>query len=420
MITVSKLMEYAKDISVLYVEDEDDIREEIHDFLGRFFPVIDLAKNGEEGLEKYKIGNYGIVISDINMPKMNGIEMVHAIKQINEEQKIVITSAYNEPEYLMKLIDEGVESFVLKPFNNKKFLVVLYRICEFIYEKKQQHLLQKQIANKAAETQAIIDMIEHGIIVIDNGTITQVNQYFIEISGRKNKEDFYMCIKDVTSLFELHKGYVKVGSNDKLIEFLELHSNELHKVIIKKGQERNIYMLKYKKLNDENKYVITFTDITDEELLVNSDTKTGLPNIYAAMADIEYRITNNLPFIIDIIRIENIEKIVKWHGKDTGNLVDENIAELIKRDKKTLNENGVFAAYNGHNKFLLVRDKHAEGVVKTIVNKISLIAAVKEDGIFEKTNILYKPIHVPIEVQPYEKIDDVLKKIEKSFEEILL
>ena len=419
MITISKLKEYAKDIKVLYVEDEKGIRDEIHDFLSRFFPVIELAENGIEGLEKYQNESYEIVITDINMPKMNGIDMIHEIRQINEEQKIVVTSAYNEPEYLMKLIEDGVDSFVLKPFNNKKFLVVLYKICEFIYNKKQQHILQKHIIEKAAETQTILDMVEHAIIVIDKGDITHANQHFFEISGYNSLENLHQKIKHVTTLFERHKGYIDVNSNEELTQLLQSHDKELHKVIIKKELEGKVYLLKYKKVDEEDKYVISFTDITDEEQLVNINMKTGLSNIYAATADIEYRIDNNLSFVVDIIRIENIEQIVKWHGKDIRGIVDEKVAQVFKREKKRLAEHGVFVSYYGHNKFLLIRKKQMQGVVEGIVNKISLITAVEEDSVSEKANILYKPVYMSIEIQPGANIDNVIKSIDENFENIL-
>ncbi|MEA2100472.1 MAG: response regulator [Campylobacterota bacterium] len=422
MITVSKLKEYAADIKVLYVEDDKSIQDEIHDFLSRFFPVIDLADNGQDGLERYKHKNYDIVISDINMPKMNGIEMIHAIKEINEDQKIIITSAYNEPQYLMKLIDDGVDKFVLKPFNNKKFLLVLYKICEFINTQKNEELLQKQILKKNEETQIIVDFIEHGIIIIEDGAVTRVNKQFLEMAGYENLESCHMKVKDISFLFEKRKGYIDIDSNKEFIQLLELDENRLHKAIMKVGLEDKVYLLKCKKVDDENKYIISFTDITDEERLININTKTGLPNIYAITANIEHRINNKIPFTIDLIRIENIEKMVKWHGKEIRNSVDENVAMVLNNDKKTLDENGVFIAYYGHNKFVLIRDEKKQELVNKIINKISLLTAIenKKNHKLEKTNIFYKPIHLSIKIDENKIIDDILKIIDEKFQEILL
>ena len=78
-INIVKLKKYASACSVLYVEDDEVIRTATASFLGRFFSDIVLAEDGEIGLEKYKEREFDIVITDINMPNMNGIEMIEAI-----------------------------------------------------------------------------------------------------------------------------------------------------------------------------------------------------------------------------------------------------------------------------------------------------------------------------------------------------
>ncbi|WP_372999130.1 response regulator [Sulfurimonas sp.] len=422
MITVSKLKEYAADIRVLYVEDDKAIQHEIHDFLGRFFPTIILADNGEEGLQLYKTGHYDIVISDINMPKMNGIEMVNAIKEINEEQKVIITSAYNEPKYLMELIDNGVDKFVLKPFNNKQFLHVLYKISEYIYNKKQNQLLQKEISKKMSQIETIVNMIEHGIVVIDHYRVTQVNEQFLKMAGYDTQEEFYQEISNVSSLFEPHKGYIDVNTNKELIEVLESSREEIHKVIMKIDLKENIYLLKHKKVPNEDKYVISFTDITEEEELVNINTKTGLPNIFAMTSDIEYRIAKGIEFVVDLVRIENIDKMVKWHGREVRNHVDENVGGILKKEKETLDENGVFAAYYGHNKFVFVREKDKKDIVDAAIRKIGYISIAddKENIKRDKSSIFYMPIQNSIEVKVTAKIDDLLKEIEAKLENMIV
>ncbi|WP_373034565.1 response regulator [Sulfurimonas sp.] len=422
MITISKLIKYASDIKVLYVEDDDNIREEIRDFLGRFFPSIDLAGNGEEGLELYKNGNYDIVISDINMPKMNGIEMIHAIKEINEEQKIIVTSAYNEPKYLVELIDSGVDKFVLKPFNNKQFLLVLYKISEQIYNKKQNELLQEEIAKNILQAQTIVDMIEHGIIIIDAGKITQVNKQFLSMAGYENQEAFYQEIVHVSSLFEVRKEYISANSNKELIELLESKKDEINKVIMKKDTRENIYLLKCKKVPAEDKYVISFTDITEEEELINIDIKTGLPNRYAMTSEIEYRLGKGVLFVIDLVVIENIEKMIKWHGKDIRKHIDENVAKVLKKEKKELDEHSVFVSYYGHNRYVFVREHNLKDIVDYVINKISYISTVEDynDTRLDRSNILYQPMHLCIDANIYSTIDNLLKEIEEKFDDMLL
>lgn len=129
MITAKSIYEFSSSLSVLYVEDDPVLRAETVAFFEPFFERIDTASNGKEGLEKYDDTFYDIVITDINMPVMNGIEMIERIHEINPDQKIIAISAHSESEILIDLIISGVSSFILKPIIQKKVLKTLYRVC---------------------------------------------------------------------------------------------------------------------------------------------------------------------------------------------------------------------------------------------------------------------------------------------------
>ena len=83
------------DIDILLVEDDEKTIEEFLPFLQRYFINIDIALNGEEGLEKSQKKEYDIIITDIVMPKMDGIEMIKKIKCENENSKFIIITAYS-------------------------------------------------------------------------------------------------------------------------------------------------------------------------------------------------------------------------------------------------------------------------------------------------------------------------------------
>jgi phosphoserine phosphatase RsbU/P len=133
-----ELIEFSKDINVLYVEDDNHLREDTLRLLSTFFKKIDPAINGQDGLEKYQTGNYEIVISDLRMPVMDGIEMVKRIKEINDDQIILITSAHDESKYLLELISMGVNNFILKPLDIKRFLLVMEKTVELVRLRKME------------------------------------------------------------------------------------------------------------------------------------------------------------------------------------------------------------------------------------------------------------------------------------------
>jgi response regulator of citrate/malate metabolism len=106
-------------------------------------------------LDKYIENNsYDIVISDINMPILNGIDMITQIKEIDIEQVVIVTSAHDESEYLMKLIDIGVDNFILKPVELQKLINTLYKSCKIISDKKLLTLYRDKLEESNLELEA--------------------------------------------------------------------------------------------------------------------------------------------------------------------------------------------------------------------------------------------------------------------------
>ncbi|MBF0345068.1 MAG: hybrid sensor histidine kinase/response regulator [Nitrospirae bacterium] len=136
-IKIVLLKELAQTLSALYVEDEDNIRIEYSKFYREFFRKVDLACNGREALDMYMRERYDIVITDIKMPICDGICLSKEIKAINRKQPILVTSAYSDAEYLLELINIGIEKFITKPINNEQLLDVLLKVCTAIkYEEE--------------------------------------------------------------------------------------------------------------------------------------------------------------------------------------------------------------------------------------------------------------------------------------------
>ena len=129
------LKKISQNLSVLYVEDENELRKSMARTFSKLFKIVNLAVDGKEGLELYNnfsLENnayYDIVISDIHMPNLNGIDMCKAIFEINKKQKIVIISAYSDKKYLIKLINMGVDGFMQKPLTTNQILDALNKVC---------------------------------------------------------------------------------------------------------------------------------------------------------------------------------------------------------------------------------------------------------------------------------------------------
>ncbi|MFN4216619.1 MAG: response regulator transcription factor [Brevinematales bacterium] len=112
-------------LKILYVEDDSITRMEVARYLENKVEKLLVASNGQEGLRLYQDDPADVVITDIRMPIMGGLEMVRAIKEFKKPRSIIVTTAYNETDLLIECIDVGVNKFLLKPLVLHKLDTIL-------------------------------------------------------------------------------------------------------------------------------------------------------------------------------------------------------------------------------------------------------------------------------------------------------
>lgn len=123
-----------KDFSLLLVEDYEPLRKDMAEVLGDLFKTVVVASNGVEGLglydEYYKKNDatFDIVISDIVMPVMNGVDLCEILKKRNEDQQIIILSAHSDREYLLRLINIGIAQYINKPIQQDRLFDTLIHV----------------------------------------------------------------------------------------------------------------------------------------------------------------------------------------------------------------------------------------------------------------------------------------------------
>jgi len=128
----TELCSLTKELHILYVEDDDVFRENTYAILEHFFYKIDTAFDGEDAytkyLEHFKLykKHYDIVITDITMPRLNGIELTKKIYQRNNQQLLIVISAYDSSEHLLEFVNIGIEYFLVKPFALEKLFDILH------------------------------------------------------------------------------------------------------------------------------------------------------------------------------------------------------------------------------------------------------------------------------------------------------
>ncbi|AXX86048.1 response regulator transcription factor [Malaciobacter marinus] len=247
-----------KDLVVLYVEDQKDAQDELKHVFDRTFKKTIVANNGDEGLKKFlmhKKRNYNIdvVVTDINMPKLNGIDMIKEVKKYDKDVKFVLTTAHTDPEYLLDSIELGVTAYVTKPIN----IMQLLEKIEYAYKQKIDNDKLNRIINK---------MKEHNI--------KEVEEFFDILDKETKKEE----------------------SNENLYLSDGFSYNFKNKVLLKDNKtislvNQEIMLLEYF-INNSNK-ILSYEELL-QAISINNSENTSLNNLRTVIKSLRKKSSKEL------------------------------------------------------------------------------------------------------------------------------
>ena len=267
MLDMSILNEFG--ISVLYVEDNEEIRETTVAGLELAIDNIFVASDGKEGIEIYEKNQnkIDIIISDINMPNINGLDMISHIKNIDKDIPVIFTSAHNDSEYLLKAIDRGISAFIQKPFDIVDLLEQVIKSLTPLFQQKDLELKQNTIANQLIELEQFQTIIDDNLLVVKtdiDGKITYINDSFTQVSGFTKDEI-------MTNGFKLFRH----NSNTKYFFanlWKTIQNNDIWKGVVKNiSKDEEVFYISYTicPILDIHHHIIAFygigTDVTHEK-----------------------------------------------------------------------------------------------------------------------------------------------------------
>ncbi len=111
-----------KNIKVLYAEDEEGIRENISFILSLLFKEVLVAKDGQEALELFEEGKPDLLIFDICMPKIDGLDVLKEIRKTDKDIPAIMLTAHTEQHYLFRAVELKISRYLLKPFSKDELL----------------------------------------------------------------------------------------------------------------------------------------------------------------------------------------------------------------------------------------------------------------------------------------------------------
>ena len=200
MINSKDLLDYTQNLSILFVEDHDELRTSTASILKNFFKVVTSVKNGQEALKSYlnytqeNDGKfYDIVLTDIKMPKMDGVELTKSIYKMNPSQAVIVLSAFDESKYLLPLINLGIEQFLKKPLDFQELLKILL---------KTSKKITNTIPNRHTDT----------IKLNESFTYNRESKSLVN-----NKKNIYLTKYEIIFIQLLTTGLGKIYSNEDIV-----------------------------------------------------------------------------------------------------------------------------------------------------------------------------------------------------------
>lgn len=242
---MEKVNDFLKNMKILFVEDDELTRKQFQKLLGKIFVNITLQNNGLDAFldfqeKNLKDNNYDLIISDIDMPKMNGIEFIEKVRTIDKEVPVIFVTAKSSANVLYKSIQIGISSFIPKPLNINNLIKEIRKSCEKMYfqdliNKKNIELEKKlfQIEKIKDKYQNDINSLRNQVTTLNtklqNNPTTSIESNIddnnkLDILKKKNEEIHKMIkmnkllkVENETILMEKRKLEDRVERKDELI-----------------------------------------------------------------------------------------------------------------------------------------------------------------------------------------------------------
>jgi len=416
---LKNLLSKSKYIDVLYVEDDEDIRNDTHEVLNDIFLKVDSECDGADGLDKYiqyhkeTSKYYDLVISDIKMPNKNGITLCKDIFKINSSQIIIIISAHNDSEYLVELINLGISHFIQKPLELNNAFKVFHTTSSAIYSSRLINEYNKKIKTMNHELKVLNEDLEikvkertrelenqlyfdkltrvfsysallrdikksdySTIFLINIDSFQNINNIYGFQSGNTILQQFALCLKGFGNIYKIYRTHAD--------EFVLLKSTEIFNLT---DFEKELRKMKEKIKNFNFK--LEDGESIDVDATIGVSISSDNPLSTAHMA-LKYANKHRLGYKIynkDIDITQEMNNVLKWSAK---------IKNAIKNDM-------VFPVFQP------IVNKDKEIVKYEVLMRISEIKDNKVDMISP-----YFFLDAAIKTKQYNTLSNII--IEKSFE----
>ena len=346
-----ELIQYTKKLKLLYVEDNEDSRKTTSLLLQEFFPNIVVAVDGEDGFEKFStIKDIDIVITDINMPKLNGIEMISKIREVDNDIYIIVLSAYNESNYFIDSIKYGVDSYILKPLDIEQIVSALNQVIK-------KHCLKEDALKNLSLLKQYQNVVDKGSIVAKtdkDGVINYVNDEFCSLFEYSREELIgqpHSIVQSGGTSSELYKDLWNTIKNKKQLwqGIFKNHSKTSKTYYIKSTIQPIL---------DMEGEIIEFISLSDDITDIMNPKKQYIDTVKSL----------NKPQVM-YFKIEDYALLREFYSSDIVDIIDDEVFRNIKFFKDVNDfQVKLYQLGNGEYAFVLEKEESEERIASYVKN----------------------------------------------------
>lgn len=347
-------------LTVLLVEDSAILRRFLARILERRGASVLTASNGAEGLEIYRSHRPDVVVTDIRMPVMDGLEMAARVRQLDRRAPIVVLTAYDDASLFMRSIEIGVDRYVLKPVAPEDLVATVQRSAELL----RKH---RELEEKNRYIHFILDINPAFIVTFVEGELEYINQTFLEYLGYSSLEEFMASDKGLTDFFAQLDGVPCEGRTG--LDWIRhlTHNPEVEHVVHlhdprSPGAPPKSYVVSFNGFSGLDSYIFTFIDISrmESERLslqreASTDALTGLCNRrkFDEILPIEVSQAERSGCTLSLLMfdIDHFKRVNDTWGHRVGDGVLEELGRLLKQ---TLRQHETAARWGGEEFMILL------------------------------------------------------------------
>jgi PAS domain S-box-containing protein len=335
MTDINTLLNYSHNLNLLYVDDDAFSLSLTYEILKKYFTNIITAIDGQDGYEKFKNNQIDLIITDINMPKLTGLEMISKIRDIDAEVSVLVLSSYREDDFFVQSIAFGVDGYLLKPIDLYQLENIISKVVKKNYYKTQSelnlHFLNqyKEITNQSS----IVSKTD------SQGIITYVNDAFCHISGYTKNE-----------LIGKPHNIIRHPDNPAHL-FADMWETIKGKKEIWKGIVRNISK------NGKSYYVDSLImPILDQNrtVLEYISLRNNITDIMNPKKQLNDAINNAIDPILIYIKLENFDETEAFYNSETIEILQNKASKYLENNfSESFNFDTIYQLGNGEYAFII-------------------------------------------------------------------